>query len=370
MSCGHVSSTRLDASRGQTKSVVSILFFKLDSDSLLSLPVMHLSPIAVSCVLLLVGAHALPLGSPSSPAAASAASSPLTYSLVLLPFPLLALLKYVYVRHRKSQSIHDSGKLGISASPSHLSRHLSPRVRSGFLIGFLGSPSWETRIKCTIDSTTRKELVRQRSLASSKPSSAVIYSRILGDSSASRSATLARSAYTRSESQSASLAPSVFRPGEGPSVDIHNCAIVHPSSPACPSDLPFISRPGPTRAPFKRAVVLDSPTLMQIMEPVIASSFAANARIDDVEPDHDKSGSSSANSTLRWQRRSKSSSASLVLLIFPSFCAGLTAHVPQRLPSTHRPHLRSPLRRLVSRSLTLTASARASPYPSPPRPLC
>lgn len=131
---------------------------------LLSLPPPSQSvPSSMWIILLLVcatSATALPTGTGSS---TPVRSGGLAIALCT-PFLVLAALKYVYLRHRRAQSIHESGKpspllgLGLSISNS-TSRLFSPSTRTsvqGYLVGMLGSPDWETRIQARVDRAQRR----------------------------------------------------------------------------------------------------------------------------------------------------------------------------------------------------------------------
>lgn len=132
--------------------------------SLLSLPPSSQPiPSSMWIILLLVcatSAAALPTGTGSS---TPVRSGGLAIALCT-PFLVLAAVKYVYLRHRRAQSIHESGKpspllgLGLSISNS-TSRLFSPSTRTnvqGYLVGMLGSPDWETRIQARVDREQRR----------------------------------------------------------------------------------------------------------------------------------------------------------------------------------------------------------------------
>ncbi|KAH9918772.1 hypothetical protein B0H21DRAFT_768558 [Amylocystis lapponica] len=225
-------------------------------------------PLLYFIFMLVAAAHALPIAP-----LPSAQTSPLVCAFVLLPFPLLAAIKYTYLRHRRGQSIHEGiekmAPVRLLGSPRPRKTILG-RIHSGYLIGCLGSPDWETRIQCRIDKVER---YMRQSPADPKPSSAVLYSRILAHSSrtSSRNRTTPNVSSHRSLSRSRSLSVSCLdlQSLEAP-VDITSCAIVHPSSPACPL---LLSRPYLAHLRLRRTPVFSSPTLMQIMEPVLSSWY-------------------------------------------------------------------------------------------------
>ena len=109
----------------------------------------------------------------STPPAASPAFHPLAIAFGLLPLPILAGFKYAYLRYRRGQSIHAHGIPSAPSKPSlvdptSLSSSLAPPAapRSRFaaflttlqpyLVGFSGSPDWETTISCRLNGTLRR----------------------------------------------------------------------------------------------------------------------------------------------------------------------------------------------------------------------
>ncbi|KAI8972580.1 hypothetical protein BD414DRAFT_525240 [Trametes punicea] len=220
-------------------------------------------------------------GTPLSPV------SPLAVAMSLLPLPLLAALKYAYMRFRRGQSIHAHA---CPLSPN-LEKTMSPRSptegqsSSGlwysltpYLVGCLGSPEWETKICSRLDRTLRQAKAGSR--RSSRRSSPA-----LADSSATTANTstayyssLSNKSRSRSKSMSASLgdvsmnynSQGTFFTSRALSA-ITDCAIIHPSSPPCLHAVPLPVPPEPAHKSSRTSIQELSPTLMQMMEPVLAS---------------------------------------------------------------------------------------------------
>ncbi len=263
-------------------------------------------PSTMSCVFLL----ALPLLTMAAPLYDNLHVShpaeplqPLAIALALVPFPLIALLKVAYLRFRRGQSIHalDSplpprattsvsapmstaasvgSSLAEKSNTVNSSTDLSPepsflaRQRQCFwiafqpyLVGFLGSPDWEVTISCRITNTLRREARHaavlvdsstRRSTSATNPSTA--YSTL---STKSRGT----SRTSRSNHRSVSL---VDKTRHRLPNDFAFMPLVHPSSP------PPIQLPPPAHLPtssVRFSVQQNSPTLMQIMEPVLSSWY-------------------------------------------------------------------------------------------------
>ena len=253
-------------------------------------PTLSAMPAAMSTVLSLI-LLALPLSIMAAPVLDTALSSPepfqpLAVVFSLLPFPLLAALKYAYLRFRRGQSIHaahatssvptspvPTSPVLASASPalSLRSRSLSPSSFSlalhPYLVGIFGSPDWETTISCRIHHTLRR----------AKPPSPPL-SPLLADSTrttrTNRSTTTAyptistKSRATSHSSRSKYLSVSLVDKSR---VRLPNdFAVMQPPSP------PLVQLPPPAHLPntsVRFSVQQSSPTLMQIMEPVLSSWY-------------------------------------------------------------------------------------------------
>ncbi|KAI0349733.1 hypothetical protein OH77DRAFT_1507353 [Trametes cingulata] len=269
---------------------------------------------------------------------ASSSFSPLVAALSLVPLSLLIVLKYAYVRFRRAQSIHahphtSSPILEKSMSPrssTSVSRELAMEPPSRFwvvvtpyLVGFLGSPEWETKIRSRLDKTLRQ--AKAESLRSRRSLRSLPYSPVLGDlsrttanSSTAYYSSLSHKSRSRSKSLSVSFGdtsgdkPSSLRliPHAYPAIT--DCAIIHPSSPPCQHGV-FLPTPPPPAHTVQTHVRVSSqeysPTLMQIMEPVLASWYddtktqqptRNDTSQSSADSSRDKSGSS-AESSLPFQ---------------------------------------------------------------------
>ncbi|KAI0324917.1 hypothetical protein GY45DRAFT_1364814 [Cubamyces sp. BRFM 1775] len=235
--------------------------------------------------------------------------SPITAALSLLPLPLLAAVKYAYIRFRRGQSIHQHAHTSSGTDLSPVSSPvLSSRrsVLTGFwefftpyLVGLLGSPEWETRIRSRLDRTLRQAKSQADSRRSSRRTSPP-YSLALADSSRTTANTstayyssLSHKSRSRSKSISVSFGdisgscqPMYF--GRHDVSAITDCAIVHPSTPPCSHAVPLPVLPEPVYVPAKAPPQDGSPTLMQMMEPVLRSWY----------DDHGKSRSTEYSSQL------------------------------------------------------------------------
>ncbi|KAI0636267.1 hypothetical protein C8Q77DRAFT_1216683 [Trametes polyzona] len=288
-----------------------------------------------------VTAEAAPL--PGYGGSASASFSPLAAALSILPLPLLAALKFTYVRFRRGQSIHahphtanpamdtlsQSGS-SLVESASSGQQHVLPGFwlkMTPYLVGFLGSPEWETTIRSRLDKTLRQAKIEsrrssRRSLRSTPCSPAFVdTSRTTGNTSTSYYSSLSHKSRSRSRSKSVSASfgdlsseklPSP-RFNSHPFTAITDCTLLHPSSPPCQHHdvfLPALPPPAHTlKTPVRISVQGHSPTLMQIMEPVLASwyddSKGKQVQYDSSEStvnvSRDKSGSSADSASLPFQ---------------------------------------------------------------------
>ncbi|KAI0915846.1 hypothetical protein AcV7_007192 [Taiwanofungus camphoratus] len=227
--------------------------------------------------------HALPTPPPPPPSA-----SPL---LALLPLPLLAILKYLFLTYRRIHSLRAAYHVPVSAPALPAVRAHRVRIfETAYLVGLLGSPHWETRPAPRAHKSTHR------------PPSACLQAPLrLNNTSAATS---------RSRTASASYLD-IHSPQ--PHLDITSCAIVHPRSPACVSAplrppapaLQFLPTPhAPSTAPPSPEPL--SPTLMQIMEPVL-SSWYDDTKLDfAAEPSQDSSSSDAHHSRQRNPSRSRS----------------------------------------------------------------
>ncbi|RPD52934.1 hypothetical protein L227DRAFT_658559 [Lentinus tigrinus ALCF2SS1-6] len=225
---------------------------------------------------------ALPLSVVAAPVAVTPPApdslQPVAILLSLLPFPLLAVVKYAYLRFRRGQSIHavscaSTKPVSAPASPalSLGSRSFSPSsfwpALHPYLVGIFGSPHWETTISCRIDNTLRR----------AKPPSPTL-SPLLSDSTrTARTNTSTTTGYptlssnshaTSRSSRSKYLSVSIVDKSRARLPN--DFAVMQPASP------PLLQLPPPAHLPHasvRFSVQQSSPTLMQIMEPVLSSWY-------------------------------------------------------------------------------------------------
>ncbi|KAI9057536.1 hypothetical protein FKP32DRAFT_1660817 [Trametes sanguinea] len=229
--------------------------------------------------------------------------TPLTAALTLLPLPLLGALKFAYVRFRRAQSIHthphtlspnldktmpprssvarlSAERLEEQRSPARLWSSATP-----YLVGFLGSPEWETKICSRLDRTIRQAKVESRrsschptsprsfafadSSGTTANTSTAYYSSL---STKSRSKSLSASFGDTSASASYRL-PGAYTTSSHVFSAITDCAAIHPSSPPCMHAFSLPQPPEPAHKASKVPMNEHSPTLMQMMEPVLASWY-------------------------------------------------------------------------------------------------
>lgn len=197
------------------------------------------------------------------------ASPPPTFALWLcIPFVLLAAVKVTYMKFRRAQSIHSCEATPVEGTTAHLGsfssfRGLGLKLPSvpkrpvfwekdvtGYLVGCLGSPEWETRIKRRVDRAARKS----RDIASAVTSPRIsitdhTYSTAdntrtsKGTIGASRANTTTSSRHPSRRSsqrsgsrrsQSVSVSFLEMQTPHVPVPDITSCGAIHPSSPPCP----------------------------------------------------------------------------------------------------------------------------------------
>lgn len=245
-------------------------------------------------------------------------SSPLAFGLSLIPFPILVIAKFVYLRYRRGKSIHAQNEESIISDESQRSLHLGPVKLevmssadvSGYLVGFLGSPDWEVKIKCRVDKATRKS--KRPAISCSSPVQSVSVPRARRNSSGtttgngtsqtySTATSKRRSQSSRSYPRSASASCVAFHTPHSQG-DITSCSAVHPSSPACccgphlPA-LPPIAHPPVQTVNIRMRNEAPSPTLMQIMEPVLSSWYESDSLSQDRSTSSGANMSSGINTT-------------------------------------------------------------------------
>ncbi|KAI0640492.1 hypothetical protein C8Q79DRAFT_996446 [Trametes meyenii] len=260
-------------------------------------------PLLAAFALLLTAVGAVPLHGGTDLGGPSV--SPLVAALTLLPFPFLAALKFGYMRFRRGQSIH-AHPHAISPSidnfatlpcgpPEPSAKRLSPAgfwfAVTPYLVGFLGSPLWETTIRSRLDKTIRqsKSLSRRSSRRSSPPFSPALAdsqtSRFTGNTSTAYYSSLSHKSRSRSRSKSLSVSFGDTSADSNPRLTAHgfsaitDCSIIHPSTPPCQHAtlLPMPPQPAHTLPTVRNTSLKEhSPTLMQVMEPVLASWYDNN----------------------------------------------------------------------------------------------
>ncbi|OSD03702.1 hypothetical protein PYCCODRAFT_188573 [Trametes coccinea BRFM310] len=255
--------------------------------------------------------------------------SPLTAALTLLPLPLLGALKFAYVRFRRAQSIHThpqtlSPNIDKAMSPrSSVARLSAERLEeqrspaslwpsvTPYLVGFLGSPEWETKICSRLDRTIRhaKNESRRSSCHPTSPRSLAFADSSGATANTSTAYYSSLSHKSRSKSLSASFCdtsasyrlPGTYTASSHVFSAITDCALIHPSSPPC---MHAFSLPQPPELAHKTSQVSTnehSPTLMQMMEPVLASWYEDSRSTipsTSANTSHDKS-TTSAESTCK-----------------------------------------------------------------------
>lgn len=226
--------------------------------------------------------------------------SPLAVVLgVCTPFIALAVAKYAYMKYRRIESIHSEPPhtpteteiksspvlvgLGLERTvPNKPSRKLTLDYLSGYAVGMLGSPEWETRVKVRVDRAMRKARSLRYSETTSRAFSPSTATRSRFESS-HRSRGTSTGGY-RSSRQMSSSASSRSRTMSlsflemySPDSNIINCGSVHPSSPSCCDKYPQLPPLGESVHPKaggfrgKTSSAPLSPTLMQMIEPEVTS---------------------------------------------------------------------------------------------------
>lgn len=266
--------------------------------------------------------NALPV--PAYPSSSSA-SSPLAFVLSLVPFPILAIAKFAYLRYRKGDLIHlqqdEQAVISEKSTTNNFRLGLlkfggsSNSGTSGYLVGFLGSPDWEVRIKCRVDKVIRKSKRRVLSacpspIQSGSESRALMISTgtTTGNGTSQSYSTAASSSKRRSHSsrsnpRSASGSCVAFHTPHSQG-DITSCSAVHPLSPACCCGPHLPALPPAAHALTHTIHTVrarkdspPSPTLMQIMEPVLSSWYESDSLSQDRSTSSGANMSSGINST-------------------------------------------------------------------------
>ncbi|KAI1790019.1 hypothetical protein LXA43DRAFT_527059 [Ganoderma leucocontextum] len=193
---------------------------------------------------------ALPLHSPTlSPPS----FQPLPFLFTLLPFPVLATLKYLYLRFRRGQSIH---AVPHSLRPQSSTFYLA---LNPYLVGIFGSPHWETTISC-----------RHASLAHSAHNPPPLPLSLHPHSSHSDNST----------TNTSTLVSSFSRKSRSTPCHLSRSSLPHTSLPYFPTPLhPHRPPSAPLVPPSIHVSSSLSPTLMQIMAPVLNSSYHQSSLI-------------------------------------------------------------------------------------------
>ncbi|PIL29394.1 hypothetical protein GSI_09446 [Ganoderma sinense ZZ0214-1] len=283
------------------------------------------SPTAAFLVLFLSlpPVFALPLRDPSfSPPSFQL----LPFLIALLPLPILAALKYFYLRFRRGQSIH--------AVPHSLPSHPSPfyLALNPYLIGLFGSPHWETTISCRIHASFPLPL----------PNPPPIPPFFHPHSSQSDKST-ANTTLVSSLSRKSRSIPFLLSCSSLPLTPLRSSA---PSHPLVPPSIHVSSSL--------------SPTLMQIMAPVLNSSYDLSSLIppNPLRPPNDHSNPISlptTHSSLFFGTSLNVSPTPTVPFIF----------LPKQLPPSPTPSIHSIPPSPASLSLAVFHSPLASRIPVP-----
>ncbi|KAI0688508.1 hypothetical protein BC835DRAFT_307908 [Cytidiella melzeri] len=237
---------------------------------------------------------------PIPPPLVSVMSGPSPVAVVLgvcAPFVLLAVVKYAYMKYRRAESIHSEvahAEAEVKFSPPLVGLGLEPKVLkkgsrkldlsclSGYAVGMLGSPEWETRVKVRIDKALRKACSEGSEAASRAASPSTATRSRFGSSHRSHDVSVAghRSSRHASSTSSKSRAMSLsFLEMYSPDSNVGNCAAIHPNSPPCSASHPRLpaysesvrSKSNSSSSRIEISTSSLSPTLMQMMEPVVAS---------------------------------------------------------------------------------------------------
>ncbi|TCD65259.1 hypothetical protein EIP91_002923 [Steccherinum ochraceum] len=281
------------------------------------------------------------------------ASPPPTFALWLcIPFVLLAVFKVTYMKFRRAQSIHDCEATPVEGTTTQLGSFSSfrglglkfPSVPkrpvlwkkdiTGYLVGCLGSPEWETRIKRRVDRAVRKS--KEITSAVTSPRISITdHTYSTADNTRTSKGTIGvsrantttssrhpsrrssqRSGSRRSQSVSVSFlemqTPHVHVP------DITNCGVIHPSSPPCPdASFPLhtnsLLKTGDDRKWRRRKLSIShfSPILMQVDPPPEPVSDAPKRSLDrSIKSGSDESRTRSYSKTPSFQEPSTSSNVS------------------------------------------------------------
>lgn len=211
--------------------------------------------------------YALPLAAPSADS-----SLGLEFPLAFCPLAALLLLKIGYMGYRRHLS--RPRQIGENTGGSSLALHIGSfnvylkLVQTAYLVGFLGSPAWETRTPENTNYVSQRMLLAHGTSPCSP--SPVLYSCIL-----SGSAHVARDAAycAPHDSHHVPLYPRTRRLQDG-DVDYHSHSGVGSSihTHLCPAPPPFF--PAPVHLPAGSGAIprqRSSPSLMQVMEPIFSA---------------------------------------------------------------------------------------------------
>lgn len=190
-----------------------------------------------------------------------------------IPFIILAALKLTYMKFRRAESIHACDPLAGTAVQDETKTPAVPSFRglgfkipetsrrtwlwnkdiTAYLVGFLGSPAWETRIRRRVDRVVRKSKITASTVTSPRISLAEhsSVSGYTGTRTSKGTTNVSRANTTSSHHQSThdfkrsdSRRPRSTRVSflemqipELPVGDITSCGIIHSSSPPYPDPL-------------------------------------------------------------------------------------------------------------------------------------
>ncbi|THH29167.1 hypothetical protein EUX98_g5029 [Antrodiella citrinella] len=269
-----------------------------------------------------------------------------------LPFLVLATVKLVYIKFRRAQSIHACGDPGAVPIATSTKFPSIPSIRglgfklpdtpqssiggmkdiTGYLVGFLGSPEWETRIRRRVDRVVRRSQTVASTVTSPRISLVEHTSSVSGDTRTSKGTQNVSQTNTTSSrrqssrrsgshrSRSASVSFLEMQTPKVPIPDIHNCGVVHPMSPACTDTLPLqntrkdsLNSGEETRWRRRRlSLSYFSPTVVHIdSPPAVAAPEPPKRSLDkSIKSNSDESHGRSYSKTPSFQDASTSSNVS------------------------------------------------------------
>ena len=124
-----------------------------------------------------------------------------------IPFLVLATLRLIYQKYRRAQTIHECDPrtsvqasvkssvmpslrgIGFQLPDPNRKKYFWNKDFTGYLVGFLGSPTWETRIRRRVDRVVRKSKIVASTVTSPRISISEVYRSASDDTKTSRGTT-------------------------------------------------------------------------------------------------------------------------------------------------------------------------------------